>query len=207
MPARVAPGAPVYEVARIEKVAHDPKLAKVELNWCHARLVWYEGERQYHRDETAKHKRTAEQCEKKLADLQLTFDQERLRARKATSELKLAEYKNTSIRRLADIESKKARDAEANAEAEKLRANHLERRVSKLEKALREARRDDGKLSSAIRKITTSSAVGKRLAAAVHPVLDSARRAWRGYVPADADCRALAQAGLHVCFRQCRNVW
>ena len=84
----------MYEVARIEKVAHDPKLAKVELNWCHARLVWYEGERQYHRDETAKHKRTAEQCEKKLADLQLTFDQERLRARKATSELKLAEYKN-----------------------------------------------------------------------------------------------------------------
>ena len=169
MPAGIAPVVPVYEVARIKKVAHDPKLAKVELNWCHSRLAWYESERQYLRDETAKHKHIAEQCEKKLADLQLTFDQERLRARKATSELKLAEYKNTSTRRLADVESKKARDAEANAEAEKLRANHLERRVSKLEKALREARRDDGKLSSAIRKITTSSAVGKRLAAAVHP--------------------------------------
>ena len=41
----------------------------------------------------------------------------------------------------------------------------------KLERALLEARRDDanGKLTSAIRKITTYSAVGKRLAAALHP--------------------------------------
>ena len=69
------------------------------------------------------------------------------------------------------MESRKAREAEAKAEAEKLRANHLQKQVLKLERALREARRDgaNGKLTSAIRKITTSSAVGKRLAAALHP--------------------------------------
>ena len=70
------------------------------------------------------------------------------------------------------MESRKAREAEAKAEAEKLRANHLQKQVLKLEsRALREARRDgaNGKFTSAIRKITTSSAVGKRLAAALHP--------------------------------------
>ena len=94
MPAGIAPVVPVYEVARIKKVAHDPKLAKVELNWCHSRLAWYESERQYLRDETAKHKHIAEQYEKKLTALELSYDQERLQSRKATSELKLAEYKN-----------------------------------------------------------------------------------------------------------------
>ena len=38
------------------------------------------------------------------------------------------------------MESRKAREAEAKAEAEKLRANHLQKQVLKLERALREAR-------------------------------------------------------------------
>ena len=170
MPARVAPAVPVYEVARIEKVAHDPELAKTELNWCHSRLAWYEGERQYHRDETAKHKRIAEQCEKKLTALELAYDQERLRARKATSELKEAEYMGTQIRRLADVESKKAKDAEDAREKQFIENRHPERQV-KLEKALREARSggQDGKMITAIRKMTKSPTVGKRLAAACHP--------------------------------------
>ena len=94
-----------------------------------------------------------------------------MRARKATSALELAEDMKVRIRSLADMESRKAREAEAKAEAEKLRANHLQKQVLKLERALREARRDgaNGKLTSAIRKIATSSAVGKRLAAALHP--------------------------------------
>ena len=69
------------------------------------------------------------------------------------------------------MESRKASEAEAKADAEKLRANHLQKQVLKLEKALREARGDrlDVKITSTIRKMAKSATVGKRLAAACHP--------------------------------------
>ena len=158
----------------IDGIMKYPETARQELQWIYAnmhRLKTLDGEVAVLRTETKKHRVAARRYEKKLNALQLAYDQECLRARKATSALELAEDMKVRIRSLADMESRKAREAEAKAEAEKLRANHLQKQVLKLERALREARRDgaNGKLTSAIRKITTYSAVGKRLAAALHP--------------------------------------
>lgn len=94
--------------------------------------------------------------------------------KRLTSALKDVENMKLQIRSLEKEsyeESRKAREAEAKVGAEKLRAHHLELKVLKLERLLREARKDgaDGELTSVIRKIKTSSTVGKRLAAAVHP--------------------------------------
>ena len=158
----------------IDGIMKYPETARQELQWIYAnmhRLKTLDGEVAVLRTETKKHRVAATRYEKKLNALQLAYDQECLRARKATSALELAEDMKVRIRSLADMESRKAREAEAKAEAEKLRANHLQKQVLKLEKALREARGDrlDVKITSTIRKMAKSATVGKRLAAACHP--------------------------------------
>ena len=78
---------------------------------------------------------------------------------------------NARVRRLADLESEKAREAEDERDKERVRVRHLERLVKKLQKDARDARGDGrgDEMLSAIRKMAKSPAVGKRLAAACHP--------------------------------------
>ena len=78
---------------------------------------------------------------------------------------------NVRGRRLADLESKKAREAEDERDKERVRVRRLERLVEKLRKDARDARGDGrgGEMLSAIRKMAKSPAVGKRLVAACHP--------------------------------------
>ena len=125
------------------------------------------------RDRTAANARhIAEQCEQRLSNLQKVYEEECVRARKARSALELADDMNARVRRLADVESKKAREVEGERDKERVRVRHLERLVKKLQKDARDAR-GDGRggemLLSAIRKMAKSPAVGKRLAAACHP--------------------------------------
>ena len=97
-----------------------------------------------------------------------------MRARKARSALELADDMNARVRRLADLESEKAKEVEDERDKERVRVRRLERLVEKLRKDARDARdaRGDGRggeMLSAIRKMAKSPAVGKRLAAACHP--------------------------------------
>ena len=128
------------------------------------------------RDRTAANARhIAEQCEQRLSNLQKVYEEECVRARKARSALELADDMNARVRRLADVESKKAREVEGERDKERVRVRRLERLVERLRKDARDARdaRGDGRggemLLSAIRKMAKSPAVGKRLAAACHP--------------------------------------
>ena len=155
----------------IEGILRNPGLAKHDITWVYQnfhRLTALETELKMLRAETAKHRSAATRCEKKLKALQLLYEQECLRARRASSALEAAEYMNAGVRRLADLESKKAREAEEERDKERIRVHHLERLVKKLEKNARNAR-GDGEILSAIRKLAKSPAVGKRLAAACHP--------------------------------------
>ena len=158
----------------IEGILRNPGLAKHDITWVyqnHHRLLALEAELVTLRAETEKHRSTATRCEKKLKALQLSYEQECLRARKASSALENAEDMNARVRRLADVESKKAREAEDERDKERVRVRHLERLVKKLQKDARDARGDGrgDEMLSAIRKMAKSPAMGKRLAAACHP--------------------------------------
>ena len=158
----------------IEGILRNPGLAKHDITWVYQnyhRLLALEAELVTLRAETEKHRSAATRCEKKLNALQLSYELECLRARKASSALENAEDMNARVRRLADLESKKAREAEDERDKERVRVCHLERLVKKLQKDARDARGDGrgGGMLSAIRKMAKSPAVGKRLAAACHP--------------------------------------
>ena len=144
-----------------------PGLAKHDILWVYTnyhRLVVLETELVTLRAETEKYR-------KKLSTLQLSYEQECLSARSASSALANVEDMNARVRRLADLESKKARKAADERDKERLRVRHLKRLVTELEKDARNARGDGrgGEVLSAIRKLAKSPAVGKRLAAACHP--------------------------------------
>ena len=127
----------------IEGILRNPGLAKHDITWVyqnHHRLLALEAELVTLRAETEKHRSTATRCEKKLNALQLSYEQECLRARKASSALENAEDMNARVRRLADLESKKAREAEDERDKERVRVCHLERLVKKLQKDARDAR-------------------------------------------------------------------
>ena len=174
---RVVGGMSTSLERHIEGILRNPGLAKHDITWVyqnHHRLLALEAELVTLRAETEKHRSTATRCEKKLKALQLSYEQECLRARKASSALENAEDMNARVRRLADLESKKAREAENERDKERVRVRRLERLVEKLRKDARDARdaRGDGRggeMLSAIRKMAKSPAVGKRLAAACHP--------------------------------------
>ena len=120
-----------------------PKLSKHDMMWVYTnyhRLKALENEVATLRAETEKQRSAAARCERKLTGLKLANDQEAMRARTASNALKNAEDMNVRIRHLADLESTKAREAEEARKRETLRANHLERRLKKLEKDLRDAR-------------------------------------------------------------------
>ena len=130
-----------------------PKLSKHDMMWVYTnyhRLKALENEVATLRVETKKQRSAAARCERKLTGLQVANEQDR---------------------HLADLESTKAREAEEARKRETLRANHLERRLKKLEKDLRDARGGglDTKLSSTIKLMAKNRLVGKRLAAACHP--------------------------------------
>jgi len=144
-----------------------PGLAKHDILWVYQnyhRLVLLETELVTLRAETEKYR-------KKLSTLQLSYEQECLSARSASSALANVEDMNARVRRMADLESKKARKAADERDKERLRVRHLKRLVTELEKDARNARGDGrgGEVLSAIRKLAKSPAVGKRLAAACHP--------------------------------------
>ena len=158
----------------VDGILRNPGLAKHDMLWVYEnfhRLTALETELAASRAETEKHRSTATRCEKKFNALQLSYEQECLRARRASSALKDAEDMNARVRRLADLEFKKAREAEDERDKERVRVRHLERLVKKLQKDARDARGDGrgDEMLSAIRKMAKSPAVGKRLAAACHP--------------------------------------
>ena len=158
----------------VDGILRNPGLAKHDMLWVYEnfhRLTALETELAASRAETEKHRSTATRCEKKFNALQLSYEQECLRARRASSALKDAEDMNARVRRLADLEFKKAREAEDERDKERVRVRHLERLVKKLQKDARDAKGDGsgGEMLSAIRKMAKSPAVGKRLAAACHP--------------------------------------
>ena len=87
----------------IELIIKYPETSREELKWIYAnihRLKTLDDEVAAARAQTKKHRNATTKYEKKIAALELAYDQELLRARsKATSELVDAEYiKNTSIR-------------------------------------------------------------------------------------------------------------
>ena len=151
----------------IDGMLQYPKLSKLDMMWVYTnyhRLEALENEVATLRAETEKQRNAAARCKRKLTGLQVANEQEAMRASTASSALKNAED-------MADIESTKAREAEEARKRETLRAKHLDRRVKKLEKDLRNARGSglDTKLSSSIKLMAKSRLVGKRLAAACHP--------------------------------------
>ena len=154
----------------IDLIIKYPRLAKVEISWIYKH--WHElkatqAEVSTLREAVAKHKRVANDLEKQLSVRQ----QELKSGRVAQQELEYAKDMNRRIRHLADIETKKASDAETARERESERVRILERRVEKLEKTLRETRgnRSTNQLSSLICKLAKNPGAGKRLAAACHP--------------------------------------
>ena len=164
---RVVGGMSTSLERHIEGILRNPGLAKHDITWVyqnHHRLLALEAELVTLRAETEKHRSTATRCEKKLKALQLSYEQECLRARKASSALENAEDMNARVRRLADLESKKAREAEDERDREKVRADHIQRQLSKLR-----AETKHRGAHTAFRKLTLHPTIAKRLAAACHP--------------------------------------
>ena len=112
----------VEEQARIAK---DPQLAQKELLFLNGRLHMVDSELKSLRTKTDK-------AERRRLTLERERDGERARARRAESTLKEAEFKVEQQERLRALHEKQLSAIEMERDREKVRADHVQRQLSKL---------------------------------------------------------------------------
>ena len=154
-----------------EHTPGDPKRALKEIERFSIECERLQCENSKVRQERDKLRREAERSDEAFRSLQAEVESERRAVRSSKAACVDAERLLDKYRQLSDAEAKKKCNVERALKNEKDRAACLERRVRKLEHAVFKARaqRDEGRLVSVIAKLVTIPAVGKRLAAAVHP--------------------------------------
>ena len=141
----------------LEDTSNDPVLAAREIERSSLELERVIGENIRVRQERDQLRWKAEQSDTEFRSMQAELERQRRAARSSKAARVETERLLDQYRRLSDTDAQKARE--------------LERRVRKLECAVMkaQAQRAGGRLVSVIAKLAKSPAVGKRLAAAVHP--------------------------------------
>ena len=105
-----------------------------------------------------------DKAERRRLTLERERDEERARARRAECSLKEAGFKVEQQERLRALHEKQLSAMEMARDREKVRADHVQRQLSKLR-----AETKHRGAHAAFRKLTLYPAIAKRLAAACHP--------------------------------------
>lgn len=143
---------------------YDSTAARKHMNYLHKTIDKHIKEidklRQERREREEEHKRAVGVYEARMQSTQVELESKRISARKNKCALVSAKQE---LNRLRGLEDALGQQKDTNAT--------LKIRVRKLEEAVMHARlqRGGGRLASAIDKLAKCPAVGKRLAAAVHP--------------------------------------
>ena len=156
----------------LENTVNNPKLAEAEIRYVNIRLREVQAENKEVRSERddLQRKLTHEtkQVETLLLTQSLTKERESLQVRENKMVCKQLEAQLTRLKRLRDHLELQLRDAGLSRKREAVRSQRLEYRGKQLEAALRK-RQEEGKVISAIRRLSRDSTVSKRMAAVFHP--------------------------------------
>ena len=140
-------------------IAKEPNCALSELLFLHGKLQHVDAERaSLHRQST--------KTERRVLSLERECDEQSSRARRSEHAQQEAEGKLRNLEVLRRALEKKALALEVERDQERVRADHLQRQLSKLQG---EARQGQKSVRAALQKLTRSPAVAKRIAAACHP--------------------------------------
>ena len=146
-------------VEKQKAIAKDPTRAQSELLFLHGKLHVIDAERH------SLH-RASKKAERRCLALERQRDEQRMRAQRSEHAQWVAEENFKGVEALRTVIEKKLNNLEHERDSEKVRADHLQRQLSKLQG---EARQSHRSVRAALQKLTHSPAVAKRIAAACHP--------------------------------------
>ena len=140
-------------------IAKEPKRALDELLYLHGKFEHVDTERKslY---------RQSKKTERRLTKLERECDEHSSRARRSEHAQQEAESRFKELEVLRKVLEKKVNALEVERDDERVRADHLQRQLSKLQG---EARQGQKSMRAALQKLTRSPVVAKRIAAAFHP--------------------------------------
>ena len=140
-------------------IAADPKKALEELLFLHGKLDHIEKDR-------ALLYRKSTKAERRIANLERDRDERSFHVRRVEHIRQETEIRLSEVEVLRKALEKRVMALEVERDQEKVRADHLQRRLSKLQS---EARQEQKNVRIALQKLTRCPAVAKRIAAACHP--------------------------------------
>ena len=140
-------------------IAHDPKRAQQELLYLNGKLRMLEAERKTFYAKANK----PERCR---LTLERQRDEQCARSRRSELAQQQAETKVEQLEQLRKVMERQMSEMLAERDNEKVRGDQLQRQLNKLRA---EAKSGQRSVNLALRKLTQSPLVAKRLAAACHP--------------------------------------
>ena len=146
-------------VEKQKAIAKDPTRAQSELLFLHGKLHVIDAERH------SLH-RASKKAERRCLALERQRDEQCMHAQRSEHAQWVAEENFKGVEALRTVIEKKLKNLEHERDSEKVRADHLQRQLSKLQG---EARQSHRSVRAALQKLTRSPAVAKRIAAACHP--------------------------------------
>lgn len=147
-------------------IARDSRRALDELLFLHAKLEHVDAERPLLYPQSTK-------TSQRLVKLQRECDQQSSRARRsehaklqAETRFRDLEVLRKVLEKKVNVLEKKVTALEVERDQERVRADHLQRQLSKLQGEVRQGQKS---VHAALQKLTRSPAVAKRIAAVFHP--------------------------------------
>ena len=146
-------------VTRQTSIAKDSKKALQELLFLHGKLDYIE------KDRALLHRKSAK-AERFIAKLERDGDEQKLHVHRIEDRHQETERRLKEVEALRRTLEKKVGTLEVERDQERVRADHLQRQLSKLQS---EARQGQKSVRVALQKLTRCPTVAKRIAAACHP--------------------------------------
>ena len=146
-------------VTRQTSIAKDSKKALSELLFLHGKLDYVDRER------ASLHRQSAK-AERRIAKLERDGDEQKLHVHRIEDRHQETERRLKEVEALRRTLEKKVGTLEVERDQERVRADHLQRQLSKLQS---EARQGQKSVRVALQKLTRCPTVAKRIAAACHP--------------------------------------
>ena len=140
-------------------IAKEPKCALDELLFLHGKLEHVDAER-------TSLSRQSNKAERRLIKLERECDEQSSRARRSEHAQQEAESRFRDLEVLRKVLEKQVSKLEVERDNERVRADDLQRRISKLQSEVRQGQRG---VRAALQKLARSPVVAKRIAAAFHP--------------------------------------
>ena len=150
---------PADFVKQLACIVKEPKRALDELLFLHGKFEHVDTER----NSLYRH---SKKTERRLIKLEREYDEQRSRARRSEHAQQEAESNFRELEVLRKVLERKVSALEVERDNERVRADDLQRRISKLQS---EARQGQKSVRVALQKLTRSPVVAKRIAAACHP--------------------------------------